>query len=182
MLEAAGESNQLAAVVSEGAGTRMYSEQFEEFHGRQKVLNAPHAVMLSAGRALFSSTAPPPNLTDVAPKIAQPLFVIRAPNGGNTEHMSNEYYALAKGPKQIWEMGPPSTSAASTTSRPSTNAGRRLLRRRAARRLKMEAPPPAAEGTGLRVFGAGGGTRTHGLLITNQLLYQLSYSGQRGTS
>jgi hypothetical protein len=24
---------------------------------------------------------------------------------------------------------------------------------------------------------AGGGTRTHGLLITNQLLYQLSYSG-----
>ena len=25
--------------------------------------------------------------------------------------------------------------------------------------------------------GAGGGTRTHGLLITSELLYQLSYSG-----
>ena len=104
MLQAAGETDELAAVVSEGAGTRMYSEQFEEFHGWQKLLNAPQAVMLSAGTALFSSTAPPPNLTDVAPKIEQPLFVIWAPNGGNIEHMSKEYYALAQGPKQIWEM------------------------------------------------------------------------------
>jgi dienelactone hydrolase len=104
MLQTAGETDELAAVVSEGAGTRMYSEQFEEFHGWQKLLNAPQAAMLSAGTALFSSTAPPPNLTDVAPKIAQPLFVIWAPNGGNIEHMSKEYYALANGPKQIWEM------------------------------------------------------------------------------
>ena len=104
MLQAAGETDELAAVVSEGAGTRMYSEQFEEFHGWQKLLNAPQMVMLSAGTALFSSTAPPPNLTDVAPKIEQPLFVIWAPNGGNIEHMSKEYYALAQGPKQIWEM------------------------------------------------------------------------------
>jgi uncharacterized protein len=104
MLQAAGETDELAAVVSEGAGTRMYSEQFEEFHGWQKLLNAPQMVMLSAGTALFSSTAPPPNLTDVAPKIEQPLFVIWAPNGGNIEHMSKEYYALAQGQKQIWEM------------------------------------------------------------------------------
>ena len=30
----------------------------------------------------------------------------------------------------------------------------------------------------LRKFGAGDGTRTRDLLITNQLLYQLSYAGQ----
>ena len=30
----------------------------------------------------------------------------------------------------------------------------------------------------LRMFGAGDGTRTRDLLITNQLLYQLSYAGQ----
>ena len=29
-------------------------------------------------------------------------------------------------------------------------------------------------------FGAGGRTRTDDLLITNQLLYQLSYAGQAG--
>jgi hypothetical protein len=104
MLETAAETDELAAVVSEGAGTRMYSEQFEEFHGWRKLLNAPQAVMMSAGTALFSSTAPPPNLTDVAPEIGQPLFVIWAPNGGNIEHMSKEYYALAQGPKRIWEM------------------------------------------------------------------------------
>jgi hypothetical protein len=82
----------------------MYSEQFEEFDGVKKWLFVPQAAVLSAGTALFSSTAPPPNLTDVAPKIHQPLFVIWAPNGGNIEHMSKEYYALAQGPKQIWEM------------------------------------------------------------------------------
>jgi dienelactone hydrolase len=104
MLQAAGETDELAAVVSEGAGTRMYSEQFEEYHGWRKLTIAPQAAVLSAGTALFSSTPPPPNLTDVAPKIEQPLFVIWAPNGGNIEHMSKEYYALAQGPKQIWEM------------------------------------------------------------------------------
>ena len=68
------------------------------------MLNAPGFLFVTAGTALFSSSAPPPNLTDVAPKIEQPLFVIWAPNGGNIEHMSKEYYELAQGPKQIWEM------------------------------------------------------------------------------
>jgi hypothetical protein len=30
----------------------------------------------------------------------------------------------------------------------------------------------------VRIFGAGGRTRTDDLLITNQLLYQLSYAGR----
>ena len=30
--------------------------------------------------------------------------MIWAPNGGNVEHMSKEYYALARGPKQLWTM------------------------------------------------------------------------------
>ena len=104
MLQAAAETEELAAVVSEGAGTRQLSEQLEEFHGFERVLNAPGFLFVTAGTAIFSSTAPPPNLTDLAPKIEQPLFVIWAPNGGNIEHMSREYYKLASGPKQIWEM------------------------------------------------------------------------------
>ena len=180
MLQAAGETDELAAVVSEGAGTRMYSEQFEEYHGWQKLMIAPQAAVLSAGTALFSSTAPPPNLTDVAPKIEQPLFVIWAPNGGNIEHMSKEYYALAQGPKQIWEM--PTRQARRRHLRPARRVrapGRRLLRRRAARPLKTRSPAPCSGGGGASIRSrAGGGTRTHGLLITNQLLYQLSYSGQ----
>jgi hypothetical protein len=104
MLQAAAETDGLAAVVSEGAGTRQFSEQMEEFQGLQRALLAPQALLLTAGVAVFGSTTPPPDLTDVAPKIEQPLFVIWAPNGGNVEHMSKEYYALAAGPKQIWEM------------------------------------------------------------------------------
>jgi hypothetical protein len=105
MLQAAAETDELAAVVSEGAGTRQFSEQLEEFHGFERVLNAPGFLFVTAGTAVFSSTAPPPNLTDVAPKITQPLFVIWAPNGGNIEHMSKEYYELASSSsKQIWAM------------------------------------------------------------------------------
>lgn len=105
MLQAASETDELAAVVSEGAGTRQFSEQLEEFHGFQRLLNAPGFLFVTAGTALFSSSAPPPNLTDIAPKIKAPLFVIWAPNGGNIEHMSKEYYELAgSSSKQIWAM------------------------------------------------------------------------------
>ena len=104
MLQAAAETDELAAVVSEGAGTRQFSEQMQEFDGWQRALLAPQFLVLTTAVATFGSTAPPPNLTDVARKIEQPLFVIWAPNGGNVEHMSKEYYALARGPKQIWEM------------------------------------------------------------------------------
>ena len=105
MLQAAAETDELAAVVSEGAGTRQFSEQMEEFHGLTRVIEAPGALLMTAGTAVFSSTAPPPNLTDVAPKIKPPLFVIWAPNGGNIEHMSKKYYELAgSSSKQIWEM------------------------------------------------------------------------------
>ena len=105
MLQAASETHELAAVVSEGAGTRSFSEMMEEYHGLERWLVAPSSLAMTAGTALFSSTAPPPNLTDVAPKIEQPLFVIWAPNGGNIEHMSKEYYSLASSSsKQIWAM------------------------------------------------------------------------------
>ena len=104
MLQAAAESDELAAVVSEGAGSRMFSEVMEENEGYEKWLIAPQAAIMMAGTAVFSSTAQPPALTELAPKIQQPLFVIWAPNGGNVEHMSKRYYELAQGPKEIWEM------------------------------------------------------------------------------
>jgi uncharacterized protein len=104
MLEAAAATEELSAVVSEGAGTRSLSGAMEEVHGFEKWISMPTFVVQEASVAVFSNTAPPPNLTDLAPKIEQPLFVIWAPNGGNVEHMSREYYKLARGPKQIWAM------------------------------------------------------------------------------
>jgi fermentation-respiration switch protein FrsA (DUF1100 family) len=104
MLQTAAETDELAAVVSEGAGTRAFAETMEEFDGLEKWVQATGSLFATVGTAVFSSTMPPPKLTDLAPRIEQPLFVIWAPNGGNVEHMSREYYELAQGPKQIWEM------------------------------------------------------------------------------
>jgi uncharacterized protein len=104
MLEAAAETEELAAVVSEGAGTRSLSGAMAEVDGFEKWISLPTFLVQEASVAVFSNTAPPPNLTEVAPRIEQPLFVIWAPNGGNVEHMSREYYELARGPKEIWAM------------------------------------------------------------------------------
>ena len=88
MLQTAAETDDLAAVVSEGAGTRKFGETMEEFDGLEKWIQATGSLFSTVGTAVFSSTMPPPKLTDLAPKIEQPLFVIWAPNGGNVEHMS----------------------------------------------------------------------------------------------
>ena len=105
MIEAAAETDELAAVVSEGAGTRWLAEEIEEFDtisGSLKWLSLPIYVVKTAAVAVFSNTAPPPKLTDLVPRIEQPLFLIWAPNGGNAETMNPVYYRLAGGPKQIW--------------------------------------------------------------------------------
>jgi len=101
MLQTAAETDELAAVVSEGAGTRSFAEEMEEFHGVDKWLGVPLLAVKTASVALFSNTAPPPKLTDLAPRIEEPVFFIYAPDGG-VETMNPTYYRLAQGPKAIW--------------------------------------------------------------------------------
>jgi uncharacterized protein len=105
MLQAAAETDGLAAVVSEGAGTRWLAEEIDEMHtipGWRKWLDVPTYATKTAALTVFGNTAPPPKLTDLVPKIQQPLFLIWAPNGGNAETMNPVYYRLAPGEKQIW--------------------------------------------------------------------------------
>jgi uncharacterized protein len=101
MLQTAAETDDLAAVVSEGAGSRWFAEEMEEFHGVNKWLGIPLLAVKTASVAVFSNTAPPPKLSDLAPRIREPLFVIYAPDGG-VESMSPTYLRLAAGPKTIW--------------------------------------------------------------------------------
>jgi hypothetical protein len=105
MLQAAAETPGLAAVVSEGAGTRWLGEEIEEYDtipGWTKWLSLPVYAVKTASVTVFSNTAPPPRLTDLVPRIRQPLFLIWAPHGGNAETMNPIYYRLASGPKTIW--------------------------------------------------------------------------------
>jgi hypothetical protein len=107
MLQAAAETDELAAVISEGAGTRWLAEEVEELDtisGWSKWLSVPTYAVKTGAVAVFSNTPPPPKLTALVPRIEQPLFLIWAPNGGNMETMNPEYYRRAGGPKQIWEI------------------------------------------------------------------------------
>jgi len=105
MLEAAAGNQDIAAVVSEGAGTRVLREQVYEFNGLALVRGFHQMVTLDAGTALFSNSAPPSSLVDLAPRIApRPVLMIWAPNGGNRETMST-VYARRIGPSaEIWAM------------------------------------------------------------------------------
>ena len=60
MLQAAAENHDLAAVLSEGAGTRQVSEQREELHGPEFWFGSPLMVMQTASTAVFSNTMTPP--------------------------------------------------------------------------------------------------------------------------
>ena len=105
MLQAAAQSGALAAVVSEGAGTRTFAEEREELPGPRNWVDYPLYAVKNAAVAVFSNTAPPPKLTALVPRIApRPVFLIWAPNGGNAETMNPEYHRLAGDTASIWEM------------------------------------------------------------------------------
>jgi hypothetical protein len=99
LLEAAAESDDLKAVVSDGAGIRSVRE----------ASLIPSAVPvwagLTAGTAVFSGHAPPPNLNDVVERISpRPVFFIYASSGQGGEELSQDYYESAKQPKLVWKV------------------------------------------------------------------------------
>jgi hypothetical protein len=105
MLQAAAETEDLAAVVSEGAGTRSFAEEREELPGPSNWFDYPLYAVKTAAVAVFSNTSPPPKLTDLIPAIApRPVLFIWAPNGGNAETMNPVYWELAGENASLWEM------------------------------------------------------------------------------
>ena len=105
MLEAAAENEGLAAVVSEGAGTRSLREEMVEYDGWTQLRSFHMLLAKQAGIALFSDELPPPSLVDVVPHIApRPTLLIWAPNGGNRETMNPVYQRLIGPSAEIWEI------------------------------------------------------------------------------
>jgi fermentation-respiration switch protein FrsA (DUF1100 family) len=102
MLQTAADDPALAAVVAEGAGARMLSEEVSDVDGLEKVLDAPQAAVKFGSVALFSGSAPPPDLETLIPKIApRPVFLINAVHH-EVDAKAPEYYAAAREPKQQW--------------------------------------------------------------------------------
>jgi hypothetical protein len=104
LIEAAAESDDLAAIVSEGAGIRSLREALA-VRGTRKLLEAVivHAVVTPAV-ALFSNDLPPENLEDLSARIAPtPVFFIYAvPGQGGEAELTETFYEAAREPKQIW--------------------------------------------------------------------------------
>jgi pimeloyl-ACP methyl ester carboxylesterase len=104
MLEAAADNPDLAAVVSEGAGTRTLVEEIDDFSGSMLVRGLHSMVVKHATVALFDNQLPPESLTDLTPRITQPTLIIWAPNGGNREEMSPKYARLIGPSADVWRI------------------------------------------------------------------------------
>ena len=106
MLDAASNTPALAAVVSEGAGARMFTEEMDQdLPPVEKATNAPSAWIKQASIAVFSDQSPPTNLKDLVPKIApRAMFLIAAPNAPTGEDLNRGYYKAAGEPKTLWEI------------------------------------------------------------------------------
>ncbi|HET9420863.1 MAG TPA: CocE/NonD family hydrolase [Nocardioides sp.] len=105
LLQAAAESSDLAAVVSEGAGTRSMSEELEEFDAGMTVRGFHVMVTKQAGLMTFSNQMPPESLVDLMPRVApRPVLLIWAPNGGNRETLNPVYQEQIGPSADIWEI------------------------------------------------------------------------------
>jgi uncharacterized protein len=103
MLQTAAETRALAAVVSEGASGRSVGEDLDTPGARLLSPQAAISAAMTAGVALFSGQAPPPNLAELVPRIApRPLFLIGS--GIATERLNDVYHRIAGEPKQLWEI------------------------------------------------------------------------------
>jgi uncharacterized protein len=104
MLEAAAKNKDLAAVVSEGAGARTFSEDVQEVSGPELWLGYPVLALKTAATALFSNTMPPEPLTTLVPQIApRPILLIWTPVSGS-ETLNPVYRRLAGDKGSIWEI------------------------------------------------------------------------------
>jgi uncharacterized protein len=107
LLEAAAETDELAAVVSDGAGARTTSENMD--HEKEtivdKLIGTPYDALMRASVAVSSNTAPPSNLKHLVPRIApRPVLLIAAPNSPNGEDLNRVYHRAAHEPKELWEI------------------------------------------------------------------------------
>jgi hypothetical protein len=103
MLEAAATSDGLAAVVSEGAGTRTVREDLTR--GVAGWPSLPTGAVLTAATAVLSGDTPPPSLEDLVPRISPtPVFLIYAGRGQGGEDLNPTYFEAARSPKILWEI------------------------------------------------------------------------------
>ena len=109
LIQAAAESDELAAIVSEGGSGRSIRDDYANSRGVQAkagVIASPLPVIALA-TAVFTDGLPPPSLESLVRRIdSTAVFFIFATHGqGGSERAPNRhFYAAAHEPKEIWEV------------------------------------------------------------------------------
>jgi predicted acyl esterase len=101
MVQAAAETDDFRAIVSEGAGVRSVREAMH-VRGAEKVIATPIFAVATLGTAVFASDLPPRSLLDLSAAVTEPVLFIRATPGQGGETLTEKYYDAAKGPKEYW--------------------------------------------------------------------------------
>jgi uncharacterized protein len=105
MIETAAETDELAAVVSDGAGARSFTEEMDyDVGGINKVLGTFVSASKTAAIAISANQLPPDNLKDLAGRTKAPLLLIAAPNSGHGEELNRGYARAAGDAATLWEI------------------------------------------------------------------------------
>jgi uncharacterized protein len=106
MIEAAAETDELAAIVSDGAGARSTTEDMDQPGDPvgKYTLGGLMSVAKTAAVAVSSNQAPPANLKDLAAKVDEPMLLIAAPVHGAGEQLNRGYAAAAGDSATLWEI------------------------------------------------------------------------------
>ena len=102
LIEAAAQSTDFKAIVSEGAG---FQAGDADLHGVGNLLR-PSLTAMELAVAVFSNQGPPPPIVDRIGEIApRSVFLIHAaPGMGGEDVRQPKYYAAAGQPKQLWKV------------------------------------------------------------------------------
>jgi uncharacterized protein len=101
LLQAAAETSELQAIVSEGAGIRSVREAVD-LPGWDSWITTGVIGLTTAATAAFTSDLPPRGLTDLSAEISAPVFFIYATPGQGGENLTPTYYEAANEPKELW--------------------------------------------------------------------------------
>jgi hypothetical protein len=106
MIETAADSDELAAVVSDGAGARSTAEDMDHDDPAlgKWTFGLAMSVVKSAAVAVSSNHAPPANLRTLAAKVEQPMLLIAAPNAPTGETLNRGYAEAAGASATLWEI------------------------------------------------------------------------------
>jgi fermentation-respiration switch protein FrsA (DUF1100 family) len=101
LLQTAAETDDLNAVVSEGAGIRSVREAVD-LPGWDSWITTAVIGLTTTATAAFTSDLPPRSLKDLSAEVSAPVFFIYATPGQGGESLTEAYYEAAKPPKELW--------------------------------------------------------------------------------